>query len=341
MPATQLFPVLAGVAAVAAVAAALLIVILRPLLVRYALARPNARSSHRVPTPQGGGIAILIPVLVFWLVFSRGEPWLSPTGAVLLGALVLAVLGGVDDIHPLPASLRLAVQAAAAFLAVGPGLPQGFHLWGLALTPMLSPLLLLGVVWFVNLYNFMDGLDWMAVSESAPVLAVLTVLFALDGDFFPALIAAALLGGFIGFAWFNKPVARLFLGDVGTLPIGLSLAWLLLVLADSGAPAAALLLPLYYVCDATLTLFIRLRAGKKVWEAHREHWYQRATDNGYPVLRVDATVFGLNMLLAALAVVSWACGGSPWSPVVDIVTLAMGFAAVAFVLRRFGRPVSS
>src|SRR5206468_5619874 len=139
--------------------------------------------------------------------------------------------------------------------------------------------LIVGGVWFVNLVNFMDGLDWMTVAEVVPItacLAMLGLIGALPAG--PALTAAALLGAMLGFAPFNKPVARLFLGDVGSLPIGLLLGWLLLRLAASGQLVAALILPLFYLADATVTLAWRLAARRPFWQAHRTHFYQRAID---------------------------------------------------------------
>ena len=106
----------------------------------------------------------------------------------------------------------------------------------------------------------------------------------------------------LGFAPFNRPVARVFLGDVGSLPIGLLLGWCLLQLAWRQQFAAALLLPLYYLLDATVTLLRRLARREPFWAAHRSHFYQRATDNGFTVWRVVGEVFALNVLLAALAV---------------------------------------
>ena len=116
----------------------------------------------------------------------------------------------------------------------------------------------------------------------------------------------ALCGALLGFAPFNKPVARLFLGDVGSLPIGLLVGWMLLQLAGTGALAAAILLPLYYLMDATITLLRRLARREKVWEAHRSHFYQKATDNGFSALEVSAHVFGLNLALAGLAAMTLA-----------------------------------
>ena len=155
----------------ATVFATALIVALGPLLRRYALARPNARSSHETPTPQGGGIAVLggAVLAIAGAGFILGvDVWsLAPA---LAAAAVLAVVGAVDDIRLLPAGPRLALQAvavAAVVLATGPdvrivpALPQAVE----------TAALVLAVIWFVNLVNFMDGLDWMTVAEVVPVTA--------------------------------------------------------------------------------------------------------------------------------------------------------------------------
>ena len=108
----------------------------------------------------------------------------------------------------------------------------------------------------------------------------------------------------IGFAPFNRPVARLFLGDVGSLPIGLLLGWLLILLAGSGHLAAALLLPLYYLADATITLLRRLAKGEPIMQAHRSHFYQRATDRGFSVYQIVGWVFVVDTLLVGLAAIT-------------------------------------
>ncbi len=329
--APSVFPLLA--VPLAAALSAGLILRLRPLLARYALARPNVRSSHAVPTPQGGGIAVIVAlVTVSGLLI--GAPEIGPAGAWvrLAGcALALAVLGGVDDIRPLPAAFRLAVQVAAVgFLLsriegrLAPGIPFALE----------RGLGLLAGVWFVNLTNFMDGLDWMSVAEMVPVSGAL-MLFGLAGILppVPTLVAAALLGAVLGFAPFNRPVARLFLGDVGALPLGLVAGWLLYELALTGAFAAALLLPLYYLADASLTLIARAARGERVWEAHRGHFYQRATVNGLSVAAVVARVFCLNLALAALAAATLLLPGLP----VTLGALAAGLILVAALLRRFAR----
>lgn len=318
---------------------AALIVVLMPVLARYALARPGARSSHQLPTPQGGGIAVLAATLLAGaaaaVVLGPAEPGaLRELAVVGCGALVLAVAGAFDDVRPLSPWLRLAIQTVvvtAVVLEAGPAAPI---LGDPVPAALENAVLIVGGVWFVNLVNFMDGLDWMTVSGFVPPLAALALLGVLAGDLPPGLaLAAALLGALIGFAPFNKPVAGLFLGDVGSLPIGLIVGWLVLKLAGAGALAAAVLLVLYPVTDATLTLLRRLAAGEKIWQAHRTHFYQRATDNGFSVLEVSGSVFVLNCVLACLALATLVA-----PPLMQAVAVAAGSALVAALLWRFAHP---
>jgi UDP-N-acetylmuramyl pentapeptide phosphotransferase/UDP-N-acetylglucosamine-1-phosphate transferase len=137
----------------------------------------------------------------------------------------------------------------------------------------------------------------------------------------------------LGFAPFNRPVAKLFLGDGGSLPIGLVLAWLLLQLAGNGHLAAALLLPLYYVADATITLLRRLARGEPITQAHRSHFYQVATTRGFSVMDVVRRVFTANAVLAWLAVVTVLFD----STVFDVIALLLGAAEVALLLRVMAR----
>jgi UDP-N-acetylmuramyl pentapeptide phosphotransferase/UDP-N-acetylglucosamine-1-phosphate transferase len=314
---------------------AALIVALRPLLARYALARPNARSSHKIPTPQGGGIAVLAPVLLvalpaaFWLASPPGGVEAAALGAAALG---LAAVGGIDDIWPLPAMIRIVLQAiAVTAVAVASGeqriLPDIVPLW------LERGLVVLAGVWFVNVVNFMDGIDLITVAEVVPIAAAVALLGAAGLiPFWIALIGAALLGGMLGFAPFNRPVAKLFLGDVGSLPIGLLVGWMLLKLAVAGALAAAVLLPLYYLADATITLLRRLARGERVWEAHRQHFYQQAIDrNGFSVAGVASHVFVVNLALTGLALITVLWPAWP----VQLGAVIAGGALVMSVLRRF------
>lgn len=316
----------------AALGCAALILVLFPLLQRYALARPNARSSHKVPTPQGGGLAIVGACLTAASLSPLlGGPALPLT---LLGAAVLlAAVGTIDDLKPIPVLPRMALQALAVALVLWT-LPTSIHILSPLPIALERIIEFLGLIWFVNLTNFMDGLDWMTVAEMLPITVMLS-LFAFIGEVPAAVapVALGLAGALLGFAPFNAPVARLFMGDVGSLPIGLLTGWALVLFAGAGHLAAALLLPLYYLVDATLTLFLRLKRGDKVWIAHRSHFYQRATDNGFSVRAVVATVLALNIVLAVLAALSVRLGSS----LADILLLGLGAAAAGSVLRRFDR----
>jgi UDP-N-acetylmuramyl pentapeptide phosphotransferase/UDP-N-acetylglucosamine-1-phosphate transferase len=279
--------------------------LLMPLLRRYAQARPSARSSHKIPTPQGGGAAVVAAVILVVAGATAVLPSLNLDGyllaAILAAGAFLAIIGATDDMRPLEALPRLLLQAAAVAVVIAT-LPD--DLWIFHALPfwLERALMLVAILWLVNLVNFMDGIDWMTVAEVVPVASGLAV-FGLLGALPVAatLVAIALCGAILGFAPFNRPVARLFLGDVGSLPIGLLLGWLLILLAGRGHLVAALLLPLYYLSDATITLLRRLAHREPVLLAHRNHFYQRALDNGMSAYAIVGRVFAVNTALAALA----------------------------------------
>lgn len=315
---------------------AALLWVLHPLLKRYALARPNARSSHREPTPQGGGIAVVAATIAV----AAGASVLAPHGfdeplriAVILGgAVALAGVGVIDDIRPVGVWPRLLLQAIAVLVVLA-ALPAA-----LRIVPWL-PLwaeraaVFVGVLWFVNLVNFMDGIDWITVAETVPLTAALVLFMAMGALPRDAgLVAVALCGAMVGFAPFNHPVARVFLGDVGSLPVGLLLAWMLVLLAGGGHLAAAALLPLYYLADSTATLLRRLANGEPVTQAHRSHFYQRAADK-FTVLQVVGEVFALNLVLVGLALATLLAP----SLLVHGAALLTGGVLVAALLYRFAK----
>jgi UDP-N-acetylmuramyl pentapeptide phosphotransferase/UDP-N-acetylglucosamine-1-phosphate transferase len=296
---------IAALAAVAAIVSSLLIVLLLPILARYALAKPNPRSSHALPTPQGGGIAVVAGTIVAVMCAVVFAPELigdhRQLAIVFAATIGLAVVGVSDDVRPMEALPRLALQALAVGVVVV-ALPADLRIVPTLPWWLERFFVVLGGVWFVNVVNFMDGIDWMTVAEVVPLTAALGafgLMGALPRD--ATLVSFVLCGAMVGFAPFNRPVARLFLGDVGSLPVGLLLGWLLLMLATKGHCTAAFLLPLYYLADATITLFLRTVKGEPVTQAHRSHFYQQAVRKGLPVAQVVGRVFALNIVLAGLA----------------------------------------
>ncbi|MBT5809290.1 MAG: glycosyltransferase family 4 protein [Rhodospirillaceae bacterium] len=316
------FGVVAGVGA--------LIQILRR---RAILAHPNERSSHTIPTPHGGGIAVVavIAILWGWRAVASGDIWL---GAVLAAALALAAVSWIDDLRSLPPVTRLMAQGLAVAVGTASLLDGGFFFQGF-LPGWLDPLAAaLGWIWFVNLFNFMDGIDGISGIETACVGGGAALVAVLAPDLSPGaggltpVYGLTLAAAALGFLVWNWHPAKIFLGDVGSVPIGFLLGWILLDLAAAGLWAPALILPLYYLADATITLTRRALRGEKIWRAHREHFYQRATQNGRSHAQVSLTILSGNVTLVALAVaaLSW-----PW--------VALGAAAltVAILLWRLGR----
>ena len=320
--------------AASALVSMVLIWLLQPLLQRHALAHPNARSSHRIPTPQGGGIAVIaatVGVVVACVLF--GVPGFGGQALwlVLAATVFIALVGAIDDVRPIAVMPRLILQVVGVAIVLA-ALPDELRVVPLLPYWLERALLGLAMLWLVNLTNFMDGIDWMTVAEVVPLTSGL-VLFgfmgALPRD--ATIVALALCGAMIGFAPVNRPVARLFLGDVGSLPIGLLLGWLLVVLAGTGHFAAALLLPLYYLADATMTLLRRLANGEPVLQAHRSHFYQRAVDGGFSVYQIVGCVFLLNIALIGLAATTLLTT----SYLLHAAALIAGCVLVALLLYRF------
>lgn len=322
----------------AALTSAGLIVLLRPVLVRYALARPNSRSSHVSPTPQGAGVAVIGATLFGLGVFAAMVGPSEGLGAwdlwpLVIGVVLLAIVGAVDDIVGMDVLPRLAAQMLAAGLTVGM-LPDDIR--ALPFLPFAVERIVevLGLVWFVNLFNFMDGIDWMTVAETVPITVGL-LLYGLLGALpqFGMVVSITLLGAVLGFAPFNKPVARVFLGDVGSLPLGLLVGWMLILVAGHGYFVAALLLPLYYLADSTITLFRRLAERQRIWQSHRCHYYQLATENGFQVKEIVARVFLINIALMIMGAVSVYFA----SPELDVLLFIVGICAVWWLLSTFVR----
>jgi len=290
----------AGVIAAAGFAVWLGTGALIPLLRRRAvLDCPNERSLHLIPTPRGGGIVVVAAILFACLGLSQLV--LTPTISqpILVGAALLAAVSWIDDVRSLPAAVRLAVQLVAIGLALRAGLPAGLVLQGW-LPPALDGIATaLFWLWFINLFNFMDGIDGLAGSEAAAIGLGL-MLFAgigIGSDPELLLLGATVAAAAIGFLIWNWAPARIFLGDVGSVPLGYLLGFLLLDQAAHGHWEIALILPLYFLADATITLLRRLVRGERVWEAHREHFYQHAVQRGHGHAAVVQRVIAADIVL--------------------------------------------
>lgn len=284
------------------------------VLRRYALSRslmdiPNARSSHSVPTPRGGGVAIVLAYLAVLPVVGY-QGWLSwPMLIGLMGSGAwVAIVGFLDDHGHIAARWRLLAHfiGAAWLLAWLPELPR-FAVMGTSFDLGLFGYLLgaLMLVWLLNLYNFMDGIDGIASVEAITVCVGGALLYALVG--IPMLAAAPLLlaAAVAGFLVWNFPPARIFMGDAGSGFLGVVLGGLTLQAAWVAPQLlwAWLILLGVFVLDATFTLLRRLMRGDKVYEAHRSHAYQYASREYGAHLPVTLAVLVINVLW----LLPWAC----------------------------------
>ncbi|MBV8491851.1 MAG: glycosyltransferase family 4 protein [Alphaproteobacteria bacterium] len=271
-----------------------------PLLRRHAvLDRPNERSLHDIPTPRGGGIAVIGAIMLAWVALSASGQLPYPARPILLGVLLLAAVSWADDVRGLPPMVRLAVQLVAIGLVLRAGLLPGLVFQGW-LSPALDGIATAVVwLWFVNLFNFMDGIDGLAGVEAAAIGVGLLLFAAVGSEMDPGLAAApaAIAAAALGFLVWNWAPARIFLGDVGSVPLGYLLGFLLLDQAARGHWEIALILPLYFLADATITLLRRLLRGERVWEAHRSHFYQRAVQRGFGHAAVVQRVVVANIVL--------------------------------------------
>lgn len=312
--------------------AALLTVLTTPLIRRWLVFRqvidwPEARRSHAQPTPRGGGLAIWIGVLIALLLVAPEPALLS----LVAFTSILALLGWLDDRHDVPVAMRLAVMlmcAAGLVWIVGPipgvSIMQrelgGVWIW--------SVLGVIGVVWMINLHNFMDGADGLAAMQGAWSGGILGWLLYRSGAVEPGLLGMALAGACAGFLVWNRPPARLFMGDVGSIMLGGTVGLLAFVGAATGGVSIwiSLIVCALFVVDATATLLLRVVRDGQWYTAHREHAYQRLIRSGWSHTRVLLLYAGLNLALVG-PLLLLALGRPDWDWAIALLLIALlGFA---------------
>jgi UDP-N-acetylmuramyl pentapeptide phosphotransferase/UDP-N-acetylglucosamine-1-phosphate transferase len=234
----------------------------------FALDQPNERSLHERPIPRTGGVAVLLGAAVA-LAFGAAQIWLP-----VLIALCLAAVSFVDDLRGMPTALRLVLHVSAAAVLA-------WHIL-IPMHPLEFALIVVGMAWLTNLYNFMDGSDGLAGGMSVIGFGAFAVAAYLAGHVALASLCAALAAASAAFLVYNFHPARIFLGDVGSIPLGFLAGGLgILGWRDDVWP---LWFPVLvfgpFIGDATVTLIKRLVRGERVWRAHRDHYYQRMVRMG-------------------------------------------------------------
>jgi len=272
------------------------------------LDHPNERSLHARPLPRSGGIAVLMAIVVGWgwLLVWHGMPphliW------VIVAAIAVAAISLLDDLFELPARARLPVHmlAAALVLLDGVALPWGWP--GRIIS-------LLAIVWMLNLYNFMDGMDGFAGGMALIGFGCLGAAGWLAGSQVFALYCGVISVSALGFLPYNFPPARIFMGDVGSTTLGLLAA--ALSLWGFGLHIYPLWFPLLvfspFIIDATVTLVRRGLRGERVWQAHREHYYQRLVQAGWGHRKTVLIEYAL--MISAGSSGMWTLAHRDWLPV--------------------------
>jgi UDP-GlcNAc:undecaprenyl-phosphate/decaprenyl-phosphate GlcNAc-1-phosphate transferase len=269
-----------------------------PLLRRAAVDTPNARSSHSVPTPRGGGAPIAVGLVAAALLI---HGTIAVTFAVAVAAF--AAIGFADDLAGLPAGRRLLMQGLASLAIAGvltgrSGLPP-------AVMAAAAVVVAVWLVGFVNAFNFMDGVNGISAAHALIGGAVYAFLGWWRPDAFLAAAGAAVAAGALAFLPWNAVRARVFLGDAGSYGLGVALAVLAAYSVIRGIPPEAALAPLaLYLADTGWTLQRRIRAGERFLEAHRTHTYQRLCDVGWSHQRVTATTAAVTAALCLLGTAS-------------------------------------
>ncbi|WP_214347053.1 MraY family glycosyltransferase [Pseudomonas congelans] len=325
------------------IAIAFLSLILTALLRKYALAKslidiPNARSSHSIPTPRGGGVAIVITFIMAMaaLCWAGHLPSSAFVAIVGSGGLV-AVIGFMDDHGHIAARWRLLGHFAAAAWALFwlDGLaPLDVMGWTFDAGPLWQVLAAFYLVWMLNLYNFMDGIDGIAGIEAVTVCLGMSIIYALGGHTWLSLEVLMLAAAAAGFLYWNFPPAKIFMGDAGSGFLGIVLG----VLSIQGSWASPqlfwswLILLGVFVVDATVTLVRRLLRRERLYEAHRSHAYQFASRHYGRHVPVTLAV-GLINLVWLLPIALWVALGDGegliWAVIAycPLILLALRFSA--------------
>src|SRR3990170_2329796 len=256
---------------------------------RFALDQPNERSLHQRPVPRTGGMAVLLGAAVS-LAFGAAGLWLP-----MALALVLAVVSFFDDVRGLPTAVRLAVHVGAA----------AFLVWHV-LSPMLVIemfVLILAVAWITNLYNFMDGSDGLAGGMATIGFGAYGLAAWWGGDAALAALCVALAAAALAFLLHNHHPARIFIGDVGSIPLGFLAAALGIVgwRNDLWPLWFPVLVFAPFIADATITLVRRVLRRERVWQAHRDHYYQRMVRMGLGHRGTAWTGYAVMLLCAGAA----------------------------------------
>ena len=287
---------------------------------------PNERSSHRKPVPKGGGIIVIgVTIIELVVIFNYKDETYLP---LIIATLVLAAISWIDDLRELPASLRLTAQFIAVTYVLFMMSPSEPYFHGIIPTWFELVIIAFIWVWFINVFNFMDGIDGITAVETISIGTGLFLIILISGGRSEiGLSGLVLAASALGFIWWNWSPSQLFLGDVGSIPLGFIIGWLLLQILPTPLWPISIIIPLYYLSDATITLIIRCLNKERFWLPHRQHYYQLATSRGLSHAHVSMIILILNMCL-----LGWACFSLIF-PLTSIICASLNVVLILFYFR--------
>ena len=295
------------------------------LLRRNLLDHPNERSSHTQPVPRGGGWALLLVLIPGIIITGVLQHDIPRHAGLLTGIILLGIISWLDDKGGVSARVRLSLHLLAATLGTLSFSQHAVLFGGFLPLHLDRAIMIIGWAWFINLYNFMDGIDGITGVETISIATGTCLLMTAIGtnDPFLATLTLLLTGSCLGFLVFNWHPAKIFLGDVGSVPLGYLIGFGLITLAVNGHLVSALILPLYYLADSGITITKRALRGEKFWEAHRQHFYQRAAKGLGRHDRVVYRITVTNIALIGLSLLALSCPVSAATLAVVIVALLL------------------
>ncbi len=278
---------------------------------------PNERSSHTKPRPKIGGIAIMVGVLLGSVWLYKTIPWL-----IILVAIALAILSLVDDKQELPVFYRLLAHLIASILLILNEPP--FNNWLIIFISMII------VVWLINLYNFMDGLDGLAGGMTCLGFGTYALASYLGGNINFAFLGLVIVTATCAFLIFNFPPAKVFMGDTGSIPLGFLAAAFGLYGHNNNLWPWWFPLMVFspFIFDATLTLLKRFARKEKIWIAHKEHYYQKLAQKGWGHLYT--TLFAYVIIIMGCILALWLLYQSF---MVQLVGIAAWLAALTITVK--------
>jgi len=315
------------------------ILLLNPESKLYVVDDPNNRSLHDVPKPRTGGIAIVTSIFLSWLIIAVTSDVGFFIFYLLIGLLVLASISYIDDRNSIPQLWRLLMHFVAAYFIVSSGLSLSADYFvnqnGDEYKFVLDILTILIIVWCINLYNFMDGIDGLAGGMGVIGFGCIAVLGLIAGEFYFTFLACVIVAANIGFLAHNFPPAKLFMGDVGSITMGYLLAFFSLwgIQINVFHWWIPLLVFSPFIVDTTITLVRRLFSGKKIWEAHKSHYYQILVQIGWGHKKTDMHEYILMGLVAISAIIMQVFDSRLFS-IVMLLSWILVYTAIIFIIGR-------